>query len=69
MFKNPYWYKHCRLTDEQRRRVREYEKELERRQEPIDLSECTLVESLPDVKDVEPVIEEEYVFDNDTYVF
>lgn len=69
MFKNPYWYKHYRLTDEQRRRVREYEKELERSQEPIDLSEGTLVTSLSDVKDVEPVIEEEYVFDNDAYVF
>ena len=73
MFKNPYWFKHCRLTDEQRRRVREYEKELETRSqervESIDLSEYTIVPSFPDVTDVQPSVEEEYVFYDDKYVF
>lgn len=55
MIKNPYWFKHCQLTEEQRKAVRQYEKELEEREDSFDLplpEECTIVDSLPDVKDV-----------------
>jgi hypothetical protein len=55
MIKNPYWAKYCQLTEEQRKAVRQYEKELEEREDSFDLplpEECTIVESLPDVKDV-----------------
>lgn len=55
MIKNPYWFKHCQLTEEQRKEVCQYEKELEEREDSFDLplpEEGTIVDSLPDVKDV-----------------
>ena len=65
--KNPYWFKHITLTDKQRKEIEGYQKPAE------DLSylnnEFTSVEPFSDVKDVIPIIEEEYVFDNDTMVF
>ena len=58
MFKNPYWFKHCCLTEEQRKAFRKYEKALEEREKSFDLplsEEGVIVDSLPDVKDVEVV--------------
>lgn len=68
--KNPYWFKHITLNDKQRKELEVY---LKNQKPAKDFSylngEFTLVDSFDDVKDVTPIIEEEYVFDNDVMVF
>lgn len=67
---NPYWFKHITLLDKQRKELEVY---LKNRKPAEDFSylnsEFKIVNSFDDVKDVTPIIEEEYVFDNDTMVF
>ena len=67
---NPYWYRHITLTDKQRKELEVYLKNQKQTEDFSHLNnEFTSVEPFSDVKDVIPIIEEEYVFDNDTMVF
>lgn len=68
--KNPWWYKHVSLSEEQLKRLEAYERKLQEPKEDLSYlnGEFTLVDSFKDVKDVTPSVEE-YVFDKDAMVF